>query len=280
MQIRDYSLSAGWFPRDSADVTEYLSKFDTTGGNLSCWAAIAPHAGWYYCGHLAAHAIASLNRDAETVIVLGGHLGEGSSLLFAMEDAVRTPFGNMPIDIELRCALRKELGGAEDRYRDNTIEVLLPMVHYFFPEAKLVWLRLPSEINSLETGKCISQITAKLNRKVNVIGSTDLTHYGANYGFSPQGGGKEAMRWVRDVNDAGFIQAVEAGDSGEVLYRAEHNFAACSAGAVLGTMGFAEAQGLAGAKLLGYATSADAAADGSGNVPDSFVGYAAFVFGE
>ena len=279
MQIRDYSLPRGWFPHDAGAVTEFLSNFPRlqTAGQ----AAIVPHAGWYYSGRLAALGAASLKPDAETIIVLGGHLSAGAPALFAAEDAVKTPFGHLLIDAALRQNMIKELDGAEDCYRDNTIEVLLPMVHYFFPKASLLWLRLPAEIESFEAGKTLSRIAAKLGRKVNVLASTDLTHYGSNYGFSPKGSGKAALTWVREVNDAAFIKAVEAGDSAEVLRRAEREHSACSPGAVLGVMGFAEAQGLGSAQLLEYATSVDVTSTDiktDDEIPGSFVGYAAFTF--
>ena len=274
MHIREYSLPAGWYPRDTSDISRFLSDFRRV--SPFSRAVICPHAGWYYSGRVAARGTACLEPEAETVVVIGGHLS-GSPPLFAMEEAVRTPFGPMSIDTQLRSALHRELDGREDRYRDNTVEVLLPMARFFFPQAKLLWLRLSAEISSFEAGKIISREAAKLNRKVNVIASTDLTHYGVNYGFVSQGTGEAALRWMREVNDAAFIKAVEAGDSGEVLRCAQRDFSACSAGAVLGAMGFAEAENLGGARLLEYATSADMA-EGEA-VPDSFVGYAAMAFG-
>jgi len=271
MQIREYSLPAGWYPRDSGSVSGFLTEFSSS--NHPSRAIIAPHAGWYYSGRIAAGAVSNLQRSAQAIVVLGGHLSAASSPLFAMEDAVRTPFGPMPIDTGLRSFLLKELNGSEDRFRDNTIEVLLPMVHYFFPKAALLWLRLPAGKQSFEAGKIISKAAKELNCNINVIASTDLTHYGPNYGFSPKGTGQAALRWVSEVNDANFIKAVESGDSGEVLRSAEFDQTACSAGAVLGVMGFAEAEGLGRMKLLEYGTSADV---DEGVVPDSFVGYASF----
>jgi AmmeMemoRadiSam system protein B len=274
MQIREYSLPAGWFPRDIEGVTREIARFlDGYDTSIQSRAAISPHAGWYYSGHIAAIGAASLKQDAETVVVIGGHLPAGSSVLFAMEDAVRTPFGAIPIDTQMRSILIKELDGKEDRFRDNTVEVLLPMVHYFFPKSKVLWMRLGADISSFEAGKAISRIAS--GRKINVLGSTDLTHYGLNYGFSPHGSGRESLRWVREVNDAAFIKAVEAGDPDRVLQCASKDASSCSAGAVLAAMGFAEAEKLQGARLLKYATSADL--DDS-EVPDSFVGYAAFAF--
>jgi AmmeMemoRadiSam system protein B len=276
MQIREYSLPQGWYPRDPEEVNDAISRF-LAGKDISCKSrcAISPHAGWYYSGRIASAAAASLD-DGDTIVVIGGHLSAGSPVLFAMEDAVKTPFGAMRIDKELRAALKKELDGEEDRYRDNTVEVLLPMVHYFFPKAMLLWIRLPAAVTSYEAGKIIFKVSAKLNRRVNVLGSTDLTHYGRNYGFMPQGGGIKALRWMRDINDANFIKAVEGGDANEVLLRAEKDFSSCSAGAVLGVMGFADDCKLGGAKLLEYGTSADVQNDDT--VPDSFVGYAAMAF--
>ena len=266
-------MPAGWFPREAASVSAFLKEFN--GAKRSSRAVISPHAGWYYSGKLAAMGISGLSPEADTIVILGGHLGGGSPALFAMEDAVKTPFGNIEIDAELRDSLFDELSGAEDRYRDNTIEVLLPMVHYFFPKAKILWLRLPAEIESFKSGKEIFKASEKLGKIVNIIGSTDLTHYGSNYGFSPKGSGEAALNWVRDVNDAGFIKAVEAGDANEVLRRAEEEQAACSAGAVLGALGFAGSLGLGNAQLLKYATSADVTGE---EEPDSFVGYAAMKF--
>jgi len=281
MQIKEYSLPQGWYPRDPEDVKGTISRF-LTGKDISCKSrcAISPHAGWYYSGHIASLGVASLERDAETVAIIGGHLSADSPVLFAMEDAVRTPFGVMQIDKELRAELKKELDGEEDKYRDNTVEVLLPMVHYFFPKAMLLWVRLPAAISSFESGKIISWTAEKLNRKINVLGSTDLTHYGRNYGFMPHGSGRQALRWVSEVNDANFIKAVEGGNSSEVLLRAEKDFSSCSAGAVLGAMGFAVAGKFGSAKLLEYGTSAGVqnAHLQNEDIPDSFVGYAAMAF--
>ena len=274
MQIREYSLSAGWYPRDPEEVKAFLSGFkakNADAGTLpSAKAAIAPHAGWFYSGGIAARAVSCLQPDAETIVVIGGHLPAGSPALFAMEDAVRTPFGLINIDKDLRSILMTEENCCEDRYRDNTVEVLLPMVHYFFPKANLLWLRLPADMRSFGTGKIISGAAAKLKRKVNVLGSTDLTHYGQNYGFSPYGAGQKALNWVREVNDANFIKAVEAANPDEVLLCAERDNSSCSAGAVLGALGFGEAEKLGKPSLLEYGTSASADPD---RIPDSFVGY-------
>jgi AmmeMemoRadiSam system protein B len=301
MIIREPSLPPGWYPRSAGEISRFLEQWrapspeaasaggpagnsaDETGfkrersGGL---AAVSPHAGWYYSGAIAAAAFASLDGGAETVAILGGHLPASSPVLTFTEDAFAGPLGPMEIDGELRDALCSALeqGGASwapDRYRDNTVEVLVPMARYFFPRARLLALRLPAGPASYDTGRLLAGSAGALGRRLVVLGSTDLTHYGRNYGFSPRGRG--ALAWVREVNDRRFIDAVLSGDPRTVLSRAEEESSACSAGAVLGVLGFVQRRsrnsGPPPAELLAYGTSADKG--DTGEIPDSFVGYAA-----
>jgi AmmeMemoRadiSam system protein B len=187
----------------------------------------------------------------------------------------------MELDGELRkafCAALEQGAWAPDHYRDNTVEVLIPMARFFFPHARLLALRLPADLSSYKAGRLLAEAAGSLGRGLVVLGSTDLTHYGRNYGFSPHGRGPQALAWVREINDRRFIDAVLSGEGGTILKRAEEEMSACSAGAVLGVLGFV--QGIAArsspgplAELLAYGTSAGI--DDAGGIPDSFVGYAA-----
>ena len=288
MNLREPCLPRGWYPHEKAVIAEFLDPFEKGAfakgafvqeGHVS--AAIAPHAGWYYSGLPAAMAVSSLDREAETVAVIGGHLPSGRPILLAEEDGVKTPLGVMNIDGKLREEFARQVSAGltparPDQYQDNTVEVLLPMVRYFFPRAELLWLRFPQEISSYEAGKLLAKSAGKLKKRIAVIGSTDLTHYGENYGYSPKGRGKPALEWVKNVNDAAFIDAVLDGDPYRVLKHAEENAAACSAGAVLGALGFAAYSGKTNARLLDYRTSAEALS--SDEIPASFVGYTAIAF--
>ena len=276
MNLRAESLPPGWYPRNPEEIRRFLTGLPGKGAGEKALAALSPHAGWYYSGNIAAAAISALDPETETLVIFGGHLPRGVSPLFAEEDGVRTPLGPLVIDGELREAVRKEIPGREDRFRDNTVEVLLPMVRFYLPRTKILWLRLPSEESSFEAGRIVAGVIGSLGRRGAALGSTDLTHYGENYGFTPHGRGPEALKWVREVNDRGFIEAVEDGSPQAVLSHAERNGSACSAGAVLGVLGWAGALGAGPARLLEYGTSADIhGMPVSGGGVESFVGYAA-----
>ena len=275
MRLRKSSLPEGWYPKTKGDIHRFLSEFAAGAETRTAGVVIAPHAGWSYSGRIAARAVACLDAKAETVAVIGGHLPGGGEPLFAGEDAAETPLGDMPMDAELRASLIEEIGGREDRFPDNTVEVLLPMARFFLPGASLLWLRLPADMSAFEAGGALAAAAGRLGRRLAVIASADLTHYGLGYGFAPMGAGPEALRWVREVNDRRLIDAIESGDPAAVLERASAESSTCSAGAVLGAMGFARATGAGAARLVEYGTSADA--EGAG-VPGSFVGYAGFAF--
>jgi AmmeMemoRadiSam system protein B len=284
-------LPAGWYPRGAEEIDGYLRDYlgERRG---EARAALAPHAGWFFSGKIAAQALAALSRDAGTVVVAGGHLPADAPVLFAEEDSADTPLGEIVIDTELRSLVKKEFASAgllcaADGYTDNTVEVLLPAVRRFFPKSRLLWLRIGAGEYAFEAGALIARAASVLGRGLVMLVSSDLTHYGPNYGFCPKGLGKSAVDWVRVVNDRRFIDAVLSGGAKTALDRAAKEQSACSAGAVLCGMGFsAEIRAVSGglkeipaARLLGYTTSADvmSASLGSsgGRVADSFVGYAA-----
>ncbi|MDR3342020.1 MAG: AmmeMemoRadiSam system protein B [Treponema sp.] len=284
MIARKRCLPVGWYPQSAEKIARFLDTVPKNPPPQAALAAVAPHAGWFYSGSIAAAAVSVLDPRSDTVVLIGGHLPAGMPPLFAEEARVSTPLGDVEIDGEFRDILQKELeddvfpqGIAVDRYQDNTIEVLLPMVRYFIPHARLLWLRLPAETASFEAGKRIARIGETLGRNLGVLGSTDLTHYGDNYNFSPMGSGKQALDWVRAVNDRTFIQVVKEGNPAKVLAKARQDKSSCSAGAVLGAMGFAQSRGAGNATLLAYGTSVDAGNE-DGEIPNSFVGYAALAW--
>jgi MEMO1 family protein len=269
MTLRTRGLPPGWYPDAAPVIERTLSGFLSGFARGTALACVAPHAGWYYSGAIAARAIAELDPRADVVVVFGGHLSGGSAPLLATEDGFQTPLGDIPADAELREAVASAIPCGVDRNADNTVEVMLPMIRFLFPSARVFWMRLGAGIASYQTGKTVAAIAGRLGRKTVAIGSTDLTHYGPNYGFQPHGGGEAALEWVRSVNDAAFLNALLEGDGQAALDRAVKDSSACSPGAAIGAMGFAAELGAASSVLLAYGTSADIAK------ASSFVGYGA-----
>lgn len=279
MTMRQMLLPSGWYPRDAEGLArafrDYEMDFGAGHGRIAARAALAPHAGWTYSGTYAYAAFRSLEKGADSLIVFGGHRPAGSTVLAASEDGFDGPLGTLAADRELRDAVAAMVRLEEDRYRDNTVEVLLPFAKRFFPEARLLWLRVPNDESSEGLGALVAETAMALGRKAVAVGSTDLTHYGPGYGFCPKGRGPEALEWVRGVNDKAIVDAFLGMDAPSALFLGEARQAACSAGAAAAAIGFAKALGRNKATLLGYGTSAEAGIEEN---PEQFVGYCAVAY--
>jgi AmmeMemoRadiSam system protein B len=155
---------------------------------------------------------------------------------------------------------------------DNTMEVQLALVKYFFPDAKLLALRSPSSLKAKELGEAVAEIAKAERISLIAIGSTDLTHYGPNYGFLTKGIGPSAVEWVKKENDKGFIDRALKMDTEGLLKHAEENDSACSPGAAASAMVTCKALGAKRGVLLDYYTSYEILPD------DSFVGYAGILY--
>jgi AmmeMemoRadiSam system protein B len=108
-----------------------------------------------------------------------------------------------------------------------------------------------------------------------VIGSTDLTHYGPAFSFTPQGTGAQGMTWAKEVNDRRMIQRMLALDAASILPEAASHQNACGAGAVAATLAAARCLGADRAALLEHTTSREVTGDASAQ---DAVGYAGIVF--
>lgn len=274
---RKPALPNGWYPRDRAAIAEAVAAWTKGLETRGAIAVVSPHAGWTFSGRISAIAIAAL-AEAETIVVVGGHLSQGSPILYARESSFETAAGDMAADVELLKALGDELRDSgipspiPDLNVDNSVEVLLPMIALMQPKAKILWLRSPPHYGAKELGTALGRASATLGKKVVCVGSTDLTHYGPAYGFMPAGRGEKAEKWVREVNDKAFIEALLDMNCEAALSNAVKKGSACSAGAAVTALGFAIEVGATEASLLDYATSLEVRQD------DSFVGYAALAF--
>ena len=271
MRVKRRALPEGWYPSSPAEVkaeiAEWTSRLPPSRAGAA--AGILPHAGWYFSGAYAHRVLAEL-KAAETVVILGGHLGEAHPLLVQDFDAFETPLGNVESDLGLLGRVKKAFSPVPDEVPDNTVEVQLPLVKALHPESRVACFRVPPSNLAADLGEFLASLRREGLDFV-LVASTDLTHYGPNYGFHPRGTGAAALDWVRNENDAGFLDAVKALDVERILASGVEAKAACSAGAAATAAAFAKALGLE-AELLAYGTSCQK------HPSPSFVGYGALVF--
>ena len=283
MKARKAMFAGSWYP-DSADgcereIVSFLKKAKgPAADDKRLVGGIVPHAGWYFSGSIACNVIHRLKQEPlpDVIVIFGMHLHPASPRYIMTEGAWETPFGDLPIATELARELGKrfefEIETADHFNRDNTIELQLPFIRYFFENAAILPLGVPPVKASLEVARAVVEIAVGLDLKLKILGSTDLTHYGLNYGFSPKGVGASAVNWVRDENDKRIIDAMIAMDPERLIGEALESQNACCAGAAGAAIAAAKQLGAKTAETIAYATSYDKSPG------DSFVGYAGVVF--
>jgi len=298
---RAMEFAGSWYPHSAAGCLEQMRRWEEepfpergSGVALPARFCVTPHAGWMYSGRLACRAVQAMagktggaapDMSVRLVVLLGGHLRRDDPVIAMTEGEWATPFGPFPIHEGFAPhldGLPSVVRESQARHEpDNSIEVPLPFLRRAFPQAELLPLRVPPTEVAIELGARLAQYLAATGLPAVAAASTDLTHYGPNYGFEPRGRGIAAERWVREENDPLFIQALAGGSSRDILDTARRQRNACCPGATaaLNEIVRAAAGSARTFRPLGYATSLDAGRE-SRPAADSanFVGYVAGVY--
>ncbi len=284
MDTRRADFAGTWYPGNESECRQAIEDFAKD--CLPCpekiekvKGGIVPHAGWFYSGQIACNVIKCIDRQnkPDTCIIFGRHLHPGSSNYIMKKGQWDTPLGALEIDSELAERISGEFPftvETSSRYdQDNTIELQLPFIKYFFPETMIVPIGSPPNPDSLSIARKTAEIAKEIGRTTIVLGSTDLTHYGFNYGFTPKGTGDDAIEWVKNENDKRAVDLMVNMDEQGIITDALENHNACCAGAAGASIAAAKALGANKGNKTAYATSYDIRPD------SSFVGYAGIVFG-
>ncbi|MBN2125458.1 MAG: AmmeMemoRadiSam system protein B [Deltaproteobacteria bacterium] len=283
MAVRRADFAGSWYPGTESECRRTIEAFSREGipcpdADSEMIGGIVPHAGWFFSGRIACNVVQCLgNAPApDTVAVFGRHLHAGSRNYIMTEGSWATPLGNLDIDRELAERLASEfpfrIETPSHYEQDNTIELQLPFIKHFFPNTKIVPLGVPPVVPSLRIGERVAEISRDMDRRLCVLGSTDLTHYGYNYGFTPKGVGEDAVEWVRNKNDKAVVDLMVQLDAEGVIHESLRNYNACCSGAVAAAIAAVKGLGAKQGRTLTYATSYDIRPD------TSFVGYVGILF--
>jgi len=246
-------------------------------------AGIAPHAGWVYSGPTAGVTFRLLQeRSRPATVVMAGAChrvtGRHTGGIVMAEGRWETPLGPLAVDEAFAAALI-ERGVADDgpevHSHEHSLEVMTPFVKACFPQAGIVPVMIPPDDRAPSVGEAIAEVASQLDRPTVVVASTDLTHYGPDYGFTPAGLGPPARDWVLKDNDGRLLELIRDLDAEAIVPEAMRSRSACGAGAVAATITAARGLGARRGHVVAHTLSCEVRPDPA---HESFVGYAAVVF--
>jgi len=249
-------------------------------------AGIVPHAGWTFSGSLAALVFSAVKQQHEkvhTFVIFGaahGYFGQSPALYD--RGSWMTPLGEVAIDEELADAVLSDGSAVSDlsaHRAEHSIEVQVPFMQYLFPGAKLLPILVPPRERAVALGNSVGNVIKRdEHKKIVCIGSTDLTHYGPRYGFTPMGVNAEALKWADTVNDKKFIDLALKLEPERLLASAAENCNACGAGAAAAAIAAAKQLGKKEGLLLAHTNSNEVMLRKMGTTSADSVGYAAIIF--
>jgi len=244
---------------------------------------VVPHAGWMCSGHVAAGVFQALAEGgaADTVVLFSAvHRWAGAQAAVFSRGAWETPMGSVLVDEALAAAVlaagAQFVDAPEAHTDEHSLEVQAPFVRHFFPNARILPVMIPPNRDAVPSGDAVGGVLAGRPGRYLVVGTSDLTHYGPGYGFTPQGVGPQGLAWARNVNDRRMIDLILAMSAESVVAEAKTHGNACGAGAIAATIAAVRRIGADRACLVEQTTSREVLKSSSADA----VGYAGVVFGK
>jgi AmmeMemoRadiSam system protein B len=261
--VRAPAVAGQFYPahpgRLKQDLAEYLAPADEPIDALGC---VVPHAGYMYSGRVAGAVYGAVRLPSLFLILCPNHTGQGEAFAIMSSGEWQTPLGCVPIDGELAAALKRGCPALREdaaaHADEHSLEVQLPFLQYCLPQMSFVPIAVgPGEFASLEEfGRTLGQALAGWKRPLLVIASSDMDHYEPDE--------------VARAKDRRAIEAILALDPRRLysVLRQDRN-SMCGYGPVIAMLYSVRRLGADAAKLVRYATSADA-----GGRRNAVVGYA------
>jgi AmmeMemoRadiSam system radical SAM enzyme/AmmeMemoRadiSam system protein B/AmmeMemoRadiSam system protein A len=267
--VRPSAVAGTFYAADPVELSRTVDRLLAGEYKPEPWAAaLLPHAGLTYSGHIAAAVLKRL-RIPDTVIVFSPkHTQGGMDWAVAPHQTWALPGGGMESDFVLARQLCQAVPGLEmdaaAHQGEHGIEVELPMLARLNPKARVVGITIghatPNDCWRIADG--LATVLRERSARPLLLISSDMNHFATD---------AETRRL-----DALALDALERRDPAE-LYEivTQHGISMCG---VLPAMIVLKTLGLLGSltrsERVGYATTADTTKDTS-----RVVGYAGIVFG-
>ncbi|MEW6745800.1 MAG: AmmeMemoRadiSam system protein B [Planctomycetota bacterium] len=178
-------------------------------------ALIQPHAGYRYSGAVAAYGAKLLDGLSPSRVVVMGpshHVFMQNSASLPAATHFATPLGEVPLDVDFMRALQhhpffRSLPRAHDE--EHSVQIQLPLLQMVLRPFKLVPI-VVGQLDS-ETARAMADVLLGLiDADTIVVASSDFTHYGARFGYTPfRDGVEENLRKL----DMGAFAKIEQRDA-------------------------------------------------------------------
>ena len=136
------SAAGTFYPSDKTELENFIKSYEIDNPKYNSRGVIVPHAGYMYSGRLAANGIQHLKRNAKNVFIFApAHYERVFGCTVCDYDEFETPLGNIKVNKELTQKIAKFCDCNTANFvfeKEHSIEVQLPLIKYFLPDAQIV----------------------------------------------------------------------------------------------------------------------------------------------
>lgn len=147
-RVRSPIMDGLFYPEDRAEILAYMENLGLKRGKGGLARAIvAPHGAWEVSGSLAGAAFTCAggrigSRSPSRVVLMGPIHDKKEGIFLTHSDSFQTPLGDIAVDLEASGWIESysPLFQVNDipHLHEHSIEVLLPFVKYYFPDASII----------------------------------------------------------------------------------------------------------------------------------------------
>ena len=251
---------------------------------------IVPHAGWICSGAIAVRTIAALaaaqqGRTVDVVVVFGAVHSAAPLDVAALDSHARWDVPGGPSDLP-EALERRLIQSSADLFRvderfhetEHAIEVEIPLIQVPWPNAMVLPVEVPALEDAAEIGIATAKAIEDAGQSAVFLASSDLTHYGPGYRFTPAGIGLAGLDWAKS-NDRRMLELVTEMAVDRIVPEAHNRLNACGSGAIAAMLAACRERGASGGLILRHANSFETLAEVAPHGPENAVGYASVVIG-
>ena len=229
---RPAAVAGSFYSGDAGDLrAQVVEMLGETPDREPSRALVVPHAGYVYSGAVAGRAFATLDaKSVQRVVLLGPSHHEafsGGALPARNIDSFSTPLGEVAVDSRAVEALRADpdfRGPSSAHGPEHSLEVELPFLQVAVPGARIVPILVGAGTTGDAARRMARALAPLLDDHTVVVVSSDFTHHGDRYRWTPFSGpeiGEHLIRLGRAtagrlaaIDPAGFSHQVEvSGDT-------------------------------------------------------------------
>lgn len=152
-------------------------------------AFIVPHAGYEYSGTVAAAVYRLITKSSfsKVIILAPAHDASYKGVMIPTSNFYHIPSGTLMVAWrDLQKLIKKPyfIQGDKAFAQEHSLEMQLPLLHYYVKNVKIVPLIIGS-INEQQAYAIAQELQSIIDQQTLVIVSTDLTHYGKRFSYTP-----------------------------------------------------------------------------------------------